>query len=109
MEAWAESKCKSNVMFKYMYNILQLKILMLVRSMREANFWLFDAVLQKLAPYFVATDHTSFARWLSVFIHDLETLPVTNPNLYRECRADEFAVQSTCTGFSKMAFEYMPL
>ena len=93
-------------MFKYMYNILQLMImiLMLVRSMREANLVLFIAVLQKLAPYFFAIDHTSYARWLSVFIHDLETLPVTNPNLYRVFRAGKFAVQSTCTGFSKMAF-----
>ena len=66
---------------------------------------LFITVLQKLAPYFFATDHTSYARWLYVFLHDLETLPVTNPNLYRVCRAGKFAVQSTCTGFSKMAFD----
>ena len=73
--------------------------------MREANLVLFIAVLQKLAPYFFATDHTSYARWLSVFIHDLETLPVTNLNLYRVYRDGKFAVQSTCTGFSKMAFD----
>ena len=79
--------------------------MMLVRSMREANFVVFVAVLQKLAPYFFASDHTNYARWLSVFIHDLETLPVTNPSLYREFRAGKFAVQSTCTGFSKMAFD----
>ena len=75
-------------------------ILMLVRSMREANFVLSIAVLQKLAPYFFATDHTSYARWLSVFIHDLETLPVTSPNIYRVFRAGKFAVQSTCRRFS---------
>ena len=80
-------------------------ILMLVRSIREANLVLFIAVLQKLAPYFFATDHTSYARWVSVFIHDLETLPVTNPNLYRVFRGGKFAVQSTCRGFSKMAFD----
>ena len=38
-------------------------------------------------------------------MHDLETLPVTNPNLYRVFRAGKFAVQSTCTVFSKMAFD----
>ena len=59
--------------------------------MREANLVLFIAVLQKLAPQFFSTDHTSYARWLSVFIHDLETLPVTNPNLYRVFRAGKFA------------------
>ena len=32
-------------------------------------------------------------------------LPVTNPNLYRVFRVGKFAVQSTCTGFSKMAFD----
>ena len=81
-------------------------ILVLVRSMREANFVLFVAVLQKLAPYFFATNNTnSYARWLSVFIHHLENLPVTNPNLYRKFRAGKFAVQSTCTGFSKIAFD----
>ena len=78
---------------------------MLVRSIREANFVLFIAVLQKPAPYFFASDLTNYARWLSVFIHDLETLPVTNPNLYREFKAGKFAVQSTCSGFSKMAFD----
>ena len=94
-------------MFKYMYNILQLLmilILMLVRSMREANLVLFIAVLQKLAPYFSATDQTSYTRWLSVFIHELETLPVTNPNLYRVFRAGKFAVQSTCTDSQKWHF-----
>ena len=64
LEAWAKLKCKSNVMFKYiMYNIIQLIILiLLVRSMREANFVLFVAVPQKLAPYFFAPDHTNYAR-----------------------------------------------
>ena len=66
---------------------------------------LFIAVLQKLAAYFFAIDHNSYARWLSVFIYDLDTLPVTNPNLYRVFRAGKFAVQSTCTGFSKIAFD----
>ena len=80
-------------------------ILMLLRSMREANVVLFIAVLQKLAPYCFAIDHTSYARWLSVFIHDLETLPVTNPNLYRVFRTGKYAVQSTCTVFSRMAFD----
>ena len=56
-------------------------------GLKEANLVLFISVLQKLAPYFFATDHTSYARWLYVFIHDLEILPVTNPNLYRVFRA----------------------
>ena len=30
---------------------------------------------------------------------------MTNPNLYRVFRAGKFAAQSTCTGFSKMAFD----
>ena len=30
---------------------------------------------------------------------------MTNPNLYSEFRAGKFAVQSTCTGLSKMAFD----
>ena len=38
-----------------------LLILILVRSMKEANLVLFIAVMQKLAPFF-ATDHTSYAR-----------------------------------------------
>ena len=54
--------------------------------MKEANFVLFVTVLQKLALYFFATDHTNYARWLSVIIHDLET----NPNLYREFIAGKF-------------------
>ena len=76
----------------------------LARSMiKEAKFVSFVAVLQKLAPYFFASI-TPTTLVLSAFIHDLETLPVTNPNLYREFRAGKFAVQSTCTGFSKLAF-----
>ena len=30
---------------------------------------------------------------------------MTNPNLYSEFRAGKFAVQSTCTGVSKMSFD----
>lgn len=94
-------------MFKYMYGIFQLMItiLMLVRSFREANFKMLIAVLKDLAPLFFALDHTNYDRWLSVFIQDLQILPESNPTLFKEFVDGKFAIQSTETKFSKMAFD----
>ena len=60
--------------FSYWYNVLecQLPIHMFVRSLREVDFILFIACLDKLCSIFVALDHTHYARWVAVFVNDLE-------------------------------------
>ena len=92
-----------------MYDIFQFMtwILMFVRSFREANFLLIIATLKKEIPLFFALDHTNYSRWLPVFINDLDTLPDTNPEFYREFLGGKFAVPMTATIFSKMAYDHI--
>ena len=94
-------------MFKYWYGILDLEItlLMFVRSLWEANFMLFIGSIKKMVPMFFALDHIHYARWLPVFIDDLEALTVENPTLFKGFQDGKFVVKSYTAPYSKIAFD----
>ena len=50
-------------------------ILVFVRAHRQKKFSLYVKVLEKLAPLFFALDYVNYARWMSVHIHDMKSLP----------------------------------
>ena len=105
---WAESDSQCT-MFKYMYGTFKFMTwtLMFVRSFREANFLLMLATLKNIVLLIFALDHLHYSRWLPVFINDLESLPITNPALYKEFVSGKFAVPATSTSFSKMAYDHI--
>ena len=72
--------------------------LMTVRSFRESNLDLPLACLKEAVPMCFALDHTNYARWLSVFIQDLQVLKVENPDLYKTLEVN-LGVQTTNAGF----------
>ena len=76
-EAWVETICKQSPTFMYWDFILRQEtlILVFVRAHRQKNFSLYVKVLEKLAPLFFALDHVNYARWMSVHIHDMKSLP----------------------------------
>ena len=54
---------------------LEKKVLMFVRAHRAKDFFLYIQSLKDLVPYFFALDHGNYARWTSVHLRDLCSLP----------------------------------
>ena len=54
---------------------LEKKVLMFVRAHRAKDFFLYLQSLKDLVPYFFALDHGNYARWTSVHLRDLCSLP----------------------------------
>ena len=106
MEHWiaAQQDCS---MFMYWYNVLRLikLVLWFVRSFREANIDLLIAALEEIVPLFFSLEHVHYARWVSVFIQDLKTLPLKLPALYREFADGHFVVNTRGNTFSKIAMD----
>ena len=73
--------------------------------MRESNFKLFVKILVSLVKWFFIFDHYNYARWLSVHIQDLLSLPITCPQLYQEYERGNFVVQISSREFSQIHYE----
>ena len=107
MHDWAEAQTSS--MFKYFYGVLkfELNILMVVRSFREGNIYLLLASLKKALELCFALDHYNYARWLSVFVQDLEMASVNHPddnNVFKDI-SNHLSVRSTNSQFNGVAYD----
>jgi hypothetical protein len=60
--------------------------------------------MKKAVPLCFALDHTHYARWLSVFIRDLENLHTENKGLFADI-GKHLSVRSTNAEFSKVAYD----
>ena len=105
--SWAEERSSSSCMFKYWMLIMKFQInyLVFIRSMRESNFKLFVKILISLVIWFFIFDHYNYARWLSVHIQDLLSLPITCPQLYQEFERGNFVVQISSREFSRIHYD----
>ena len=72
--------------------------------MREGNFKLFVKILISLVKWFSIFDHYNYARWLSVHIQDLLSLPITCPQLYQEFERGNFVLQISSREFSRIHY-----
>lgn len=50
-------------------------MLLVIRAHRQRNFSLYVEALEELMPLFFALDHVNYARWASIHIRDLKSLP----------------------------------
>ena len=73
--------------------------------MREGNFKLFVKILISLVKWFFIFDHYYSARWLSVHIQDLLSLPIACPQLYQEFERGNFVVQISGREFSRIHYD----
>ena len=83
---WLEEKSLSSSMAHYWSLVinLQIEILVFVRSIREGNFHVYVQSLRNLSECFFALDHTNYARWLTIHVFDLISVPITHPNVYQQ-------------------------
>ena len=105
---WAGEVAKSNHMFKYWLLILkfQMDYLILIRSLREGNFILVVNVLKSLVKWFFIFDQYNYARWITVHIQDLLTLPVTCPQVYQEFIEGKRVVQISNKELSRIHYDH---
>ena len=82
-----------------------MEILVFVRSIREGNFHLCVQSLRNLLKWFFALDHTNYARWLTIHVFDLISLPITHPDVYQQMLKGFFSFAKTKRPFSRMALD----
>ena len=104
-EEWVRDLKESSINARYWFTVIELETLlfMFVRSLREANFHLFVCCLKEMLPWMFALDHVHYSRWMSVFIHDLEMLPVKHSNVFNNFMKGHFTVSKSDRMFSGMA------
>ncbi len=75
-EDWCELRKLQSPQFQFWYLILSMEliILALIRSFREANFVLYKDALSELIPYFFANNNIHYARWLPIHLRDMVSL-----------------------------------
>ena len=83
LDEWLETRAEQSEMTFYWKTILELMIdtLVLIRSIREGNFLLYQATLRKLVRWYFALDKFNYACWIAVQLYDLLVLPQYSPDL----------------------------
>eukprot|EP00745_Piridium_sociabile_P026562 TRINITY_DN4240_c0_g2_i9.p1 TRINITY_DN4240_c0_g2~~TRINITY_DN4240_c0_g2_i9.p1 ORF type:complete len:1084 (-),score=281.98 TRINITY_DN4240_c0_g2_i9:490-3741(-) len=105
-EAWCECRKLQSTQFHFWHLVLsmELVILLLIRSLREANFYLYCQSLAELIPYFFA-NNVNYARWLPIHFRDMVTLEQKHPQLAQEFQSGNFVVHKSSREFSAMAID----
>ena len=80
-------------------------LLIFVRAIRRGHFEFYKYAIEKLLPWLFIHDHFNFARWLSVHLHDLQTVDESCPSVYEEFLNGNFVVSRTSTYFSAMCLD----
>ena len=107
-EDWKTSRIASSPQLQYWSITLdfELAVLIFVQSIRCGNFALYKDALSKIIPWFFALDHTNYARWLPVHLHDVMQLAMKHPNLESKFEAGHFVVHETQCVHSGIAIDH---
>ena len=84
---------------------LEILLLVLIKSLLTCNFPMFMGCLEKIAPWMFAMDHTNYARWLPIFIHDLKSLQANHPGVCKEFCQGKFTISKSGKPFSSMGID----
>ncbi len=102
---WVSVACKEKptVQFWLLIHKYEQLIFMFIRSHRERKFKLMVATLKKLVLLFFALDHQNYARWVSVFIRDLESLP---SSIQEEFEAGHWTISRSNHRYSSIPIDH---
>lgn len=67
-------------------------VMVFVGAVREEHFLLYSDVLTKIIPWFFATDHTNYSRWIPIHLHDMTILESKLPGVYADFMEGNFTV-----------------
>jgi hypothetical protein len=87
--------------------VLELEVLVFVyvHSLRQASFKMYLDALTELAPWFHASDHTNYARWIPVHLRDMAELSTKHPDVAMNFMKGSFTVQKTKRVFSAIPID----
>ncbi len=71
----------------------------------EGNFELYVQALAKIIPWYFALDHTHYARWTPVRLHDMISLEQSHPSIYAEFAKRNFIVKKSKRSFSAISID----
>ena len=96
-EDWCKRRKLQSPLFHFWYLILSMEvtILALIRSFREANFALYCDTLSELIPFFFANNNINYARWLPIHLRDMKFLDQHHPQVAREFCSGNFVVHKS--------------
>ena len=83
------------IQFWYLILAMELTILALIRSFREANFALYCEALSELIPYFFANNNINYARLVPIHLRDMMSLEQHHPQVTREFNYGNFVVHKS--------------
>ena len=78
---------------------LEQTVLLFIRAHREKKFTLYIQTVKEMMPYFFSLDHVNYARWFSVHIRDLSSLP---GSVFDQFYTGNWVVPKTLNHFSSM-------
>ena len=104
---WKKNRCAHSSTANYWFTVIDLEILLFIfiRSLREGNFSLFVMSLKNIAPWMFALDHIHYARWLPVFLEDLEQMKNANNPVVDQFNKGFFTVNKTGHPFSNIGID----
>ena len=107
LDEWLETRAEHSEMTLYWKIILEIMMdtLVLIRSILEGNFLLYQVTLRKLVRWYFALDKFNYARWIAVQLYDFLVLPQYSPELYESFLQGYFTFQKTPTQFSLMGLD----
>ena len=84
--SWMSKKKRLSPQFLYWCKVMELETLLLslIKSLQTFSFPMFIGCLEQISPWMSTIDHTNYACWLPVFIHDLKSLQSNHPGVYKE-------------------------
>lgn len=103
--AWRKSMAETYPTFKFwdLIERLETVILIFCRAHRQKNFPLYVEALEELIPFFFAMDHTNYARWASVHMRDMKSLPESTKEEF--IRNGKWVVSKTKNVFSSIPID----
>ena len=104
-EDWCHRRRLESPHFRFWDLILAMEvtILTLIRSFREANFG-FEA-LSELLPYFFANNNVNYARWFTIHLRDMMSIDQQHPEVAKGFHKGNFVVHKSERAFSGLAIE----
>lgn len=106
-ESWCARQVSATPQFQYWHTVLQLELLLLVllKSLRAADFHLCVDGLSKMLPCFFAMNDGNYARWLPVHLRDMLLLDQMVPHVASEFKKGQFTMNKSLKRFSSIAID----
>ena len=96
---WKQHSIQSNTNACYWFQVIEFSY---IKSLRDADFLLFVKCLKDINPWIFALDHIHYARWLSVFVKDLQQIPSKYPSIFEAFKKGYFTVKNSNSAFSNI-------